>query len=101
MIQPSNPLPFPPPRNRKQVHSSKPLIWLSKATTRVPNPNFGNQTHSMVPTPENSTLLSYSANSTSDIVQICSNLIQLRSIICFLSEGFCIRLFRTHTLGSE
>src|SRR5882724_474514 len=54
---------------------------LDPAGTTVPSPNSGNQIHSMVVTPTNFTLSSYSANSTSEITKIYLRMIPIRSII--------------------
>ena len=64
------------------VAFAKAIHKIVKQITPAPNPNSGNTTHLMVPTLENSALLSSSANSTSEIIQIYFWTIQLRAIIC-------------------
>src|SRR5882724_3870626 len=59
------------------LHLPRLSTRLSTQITPTPNPNSGNLTHLMVPTLTNSTLLSSSANSTSEIVQIYFQMIQL------------------------
>src|SRR5882724_10467546 len=69
----------------KLMHLPRLSTRLPKPTTPVPSTNSRKPFHSMVLTPENSTLSSSSANSTSKIIQICFRMIQLRSIIPILS----------------
>src|SRR5882724_756462 len=73
--------PFTTDPNAKLLHLPRLSTRLSKQNTRAPNPNSGNLTQLTVLTPENFTLLSSSVNSTSEIVQICFQTIQLQSII--------------------
>jgi len=76
----------------KQLHSLMLLARSWKATT-VLGPNSGNHIHSMVLTPVNFALSSYSANSTSEITRIYLRTILIRSIMCSHSERHCSRLF--------